>query len=100
MKSASGELWHEALSQPGRTYAIYLYPKMTQPFNRRETIAPPGRIEADLVLALPAGQYRVQWIDTKTGETARTDAIDHASGEARLRTPPFENDIALQITAR
>ena len=100
VKSVSGELWHEALSRPGQTYAIYLYPKMTQPFNLCETIAPPGRIEADLALALPSGQYRAEWIDTKTGETARTDALDHAAGDAKLHSPPFENDIALRITAR
>jgi hypothetical protein len=98
--SVSGELLHEALSQPGQTYAIYLYPRLTQPFNRRQPLTPPGRIEARLTLGLPAGKYALTWIDTKTGETARADSLDHAAGAAELHSPPFENDIALKITAR
>ena len=100
VKAAPTELWHEALSRPGQTYAIYVYPKMTQPPGRRQPITLPGRIEAQLTLGLPAGKYRAVWIDTKTGDTVRTDMLDHAAGDAIVRSPEFENDIALKITLR
>jgi len=100
VKSASPELWHEALSRPGKTYAIYIYPRMTLPFKQRSPIAAPGRIEAELLLNLPQGKYQIEWIDTKTGESAKSETTDHPSGAAMLKSPAFENDIALKITAR
>jgi hypothetical protein len=100
VKAVSPELWHEALSQPGKTYAIYVYPRMTLPFKQRSPIAAPGRIEAELMLNLPQGKYQIEWIDTKTGESAKSETRDHPSGAAMLKSPAFENDIALKLTAR
>jgi hypothetical protein len=100
VRSASGDLWHEALSQPGKVCVIYVYPAIPRPSRERKPVTPPGRIETELTLAIPAGEYHIEWIDTKTGETARTEMITHSSGEARLKSPVFENDIAVKISPR
>ena len=55
-----------ALAEPGRAYAIYLS----------------GGTRAELGLNLPAGKYRVEWVDTRSGEVARTLDLDHGGGRA------------------
>ncbi len=73
-----------ALAEPGRAYAIYV---------REGT-------RAELGLNLPAGKYKVEWVDTHTGEVARTLALDHGGGVAMVASPEYTEDIALRIVAR
>jgi hypothetical protein len=70
-----------ALVQDGRAYAVYLK----------------GGKKVDLVLRLPAGAYRAEWIDTRTGETARSEAFEHTGGKRTLASPEFAEDIALRV---
>jgi len=70
-----------ALTQPGKVYAIYVH----------------GPSPVELTLPLPAGSYRVEWVDTKTGATARSETLQHASGTAKLASPDFVEDIALRL---
>ena len=73
-----------ALSEPGRAYAIYLL----------------GGTRADLGLNLPAGRYRAEWVDTRTGEVARALDLDHRGGRAMVGSPEYSEDIALRIVGR
>ncbi len=73
-----------ALAEPGRAYAIYVL----------------GGTRADLGLNLPAGKYRVEWVDTRSGEVARALDLDHGGGRARVGSPEYSEDIALRIVAR
>jgi len=95
---ASG-LLHEALSDPGKAYALYVYPPMTMPFSR-EQIAPPGQIETIITVRFPTGTYEVEWIDTKSGRTVASQSITQASEDLNLKSPLFENDIALRVLRR
>jgi len=72
-----------ALVEPGRQYAIYIK----------------GGTHADLKLNLPAGSYRAEWLDTKTGKTVWSGKLRHPGGEAVLRSPDYSEDIALSIRA-
>jgi hypothetical protein len=58
-----------------------------EPSSHPSCFAAPGRIETMLTLNLPAGKYSAEWIDTKTGQTAHADQLDHATGAARLKAP-------------
>ena len=73
-----------ALSRPGHSYAIYL--------------AGGGR--ADLALDLPAGRYRAEWVDPRTGAVARAEDLDHGGGRAALAPPDYAEDVALRVVAR
>jgi hypothetical protein len=72
------------LAEPGRQYALYLH----------------GGTQANLELALPAGSYAFEWLDTKTGVVAAGGNIEHAGGAAVLSSPRYETDIALGIKLR
>jgi hypothetical protein len=58
--------------------------------------------KATLLLALPPGSYRYEWIDTMTGDVVRTGTLDvkDGAGATMLESPEYAEDIALKIVAR
>jgi hypothetical protein len=73
-----------ALAEPGRQYAIYIK----------------GGARANLQLDIPAGNYTVEWVDTKTGKRAGTEKLKHPGGVAEIRSPEYTGDIAVRITRK
>jgi hypothetical protein len=71
------------LADVGRAYALYVA----------------GDGDTTLTLELPAGGYRVEWIDVRTGRVAAAETLEHPGGVARLRSPSYDVDVALRITA-
>ncbi len=72
-----------ALSEPGRAYAIYLA----------------GGTRADLALDLPAGRYRVRWVNPRTGEVDKAQDLAHPGGRLPVASPDYSEDIALRVDA-
>jgi hypothetical protein len=70
-----------ALVEPGKQYAIFLR----------------GARQADLVIDLPAGSYKAEWVSTLTGAVEKAEKIDHAGGPKTLASPPCPDEIALRI---
>ena len=85
------------LSSRGKVYAIYIRPHVRKPGARQDL--PVSSQTAVLELDLPAGKYRVEWLDACTGEIAKQESVEHAAGARRLNSPPFTEDIALRIVA-
>jgi hypothetical protein len=50
-----------------------------------------------LGLDLPKGDWREEWVDTKTGSVAKKGAFAHRGGRRDLASPPYEGDIALRL---
>jgi uncharacterized protein YdaT len=48
-------------------------------------------------LAIPAGTYASEWIDTKTGAVIKRERLAHGDGTLVLASPAFEEDVALRI---
>jgi hypothetical protein len=80
VKHASGVVAH-ALSNPGREYAIYL----------------DGKGPAEVTLSVPFGDYKAEWVSTKTGAIDKTEDFN-TSGDKTLTSPAFDNGIALRLT--
>ncbi|MHC4432772.1 MAG: putative collagen-binding domain-containing protein, partial [Planctomycetota bacterium] len=70
-----------ALIEKGRAYAIYVN----------------GGKQVDLVMTLPKGKYKAQWLNTKTGRIDKRQTFEHSGGRRLLRSPTYEDDIALRI---
>jgi hypothetical protein len=70
-----------ALVEEGRAYALYIN----------------GANVDNLVLGLPAGAYRAEWINTKTGKVDKQETFQHEGGDRTLRSPAYTDDIALRI---
>ena len=56
-----------------------------------------GAYQEDLLVKLPAGRYRVDWIAPATGAVLESRHITHDGGNRILKTPKYEIDIALRI---
>ena len=70
-----------ALVQKGRAYAIYIN----------------GGSEAQLQVQLPKGKYTATWLNTKTGKNDKNETFDHPDGNRTLKSPKYQDDIALRI---
>ena len=77
----SGDAQVQALAGTGRQYAVYFC----------------GEQKKDLDLELPAGKYKVQWMNTLNGAWEGVQRIGHAGGALKLTVPAYQADIALRI---
>ena len=50
------------------------------------------------VKALPAGTYRVRWVDTRQGDVISEEKLPPQAGLLRLAVPDFDRDIACRIS--
>jgi hypothetical protein len=96
VKSVSGGLSARALAEQGKAYAVYLHVPFPNKPKQNEN-PPRDRVEAILVLNLPAGPYCAEWLDPTTGAVARREQLKHLGGDISLRSPAFANDLALRI---
>jgi hypothetical protein len=69
------------LAEAGRQYAVYVR----------------GGIGAELMLDLPEGSYRAEWLNPRTGKVDRAEEFRHFGGEYTLTAPAYTEDIALRV---
>ena len=95
--SSVGGAATRVLAEPGKSYAIYigphLDPKDKDPRQKTER-------NAVVALELPAGSYRIEWINTLTGEVDQRETRRHRGGRLVLSSPPFHEDIALRAVKK
>ena len=77
---ASANVTVRVLAEKGKAYAAYVR----------------GGTRVELLADLPAGAYRVEWVNTQTGE-AKAQQIQHEGPRAKLTSPEYSQDIALRI---
>jgi hypothetical protein len=70
-----------ALTEAGEQYAVYFF----------------GSGPMELEVALPEGNYRVEWMNPVSGEVDRKKRVEHGGGERKLGSPAFDPDVALRI---
>lgn len=81
--NSHGEITVQALSEPGRQYAVYVR----------------GGTRATLNIDLPRGDYMETWLNTKTGKQIGSEKLSHPGGVTALNSPSYDIDIALSIKA-
>lgn len=96
VRKVAPRLTTSTLARRGKAYAVYLHvPLPRKPKDLQKVLR--KNVTARLTLALPAGRYRAEWIDTKTGKTAKSEEFTHSGGNRELDSPRFANDVALRI---
>jgi hypothetical protein len=88
-----------ALANQGKAYAIYLHHGTERKDRPRYFVDPTPRT-TQLTLELPAANYDVDWIDTKSGKVAKQERQQHKGGTLQLASPEYTEDIALRIINR
>ena len=71
------------LAEAGKQYAVYLR----------------GGKAAELVLDLPAGTYKAEWVNTRTGAVDKAENVRHEGGPRTLACPAYQDDVALRVLA-
>ena len=97
-----------ALAEEGQAYAIYLHHGKPGYFHnssgggglRPPYTVPSGPQETRLVLNLPAGSYKVEWVNTKTGKVDKVDSLGSSGEPITFDSPSYREDIALRINRR
>jgi hypothetical protein len=69
------------LAEDGRAYAAYF----------REG----SEVEAEL--KIPEGNYRVEWVNTITGNVDKSETVEHPGGNLAVQSPEYDGEIALRI---
>jgi hypothetical protein len=72
------------LAEPGRQYAVYIRSGDNQPCG-------------SVVLNVPDGQYRAQWVDTREGSIGSPETLTAVKGMLALRPGEFQSDIGARI---
>jgi len=70
------------LVETGKAYAAYVK----------------GGPRTELAIAdLPAGTYRAEWVDPRTGSVMAAETLEHAGGKRTLTSPEYSEDLALRL---
>jgi hypothetical protein len=89
----------EALVESGKQYAVYVYVPIPDE-KERKTATPRATAPVEIGLEMPAGRYRVEWIDPKTGAVLDAAEIEHAGGRWTVVSPPLQEDLGLAVRGR
>lgn len=92
----ASDVYHRAISEVGNQYALYIHHSSNR--SGSYTVKP-GNYQENLVVNLPAGNYKVDWVDPARGTVVATENLRHEGGYRVLSTPPYTVDIALRIKA-
>jgi hypothetical protein len=86
--------YYRGMSERGRQYALYHHHSELKPYVYKVA---PGAYEERLILDLPAGTYRADWVNPSTGALLGTNTFTHAGGRRPVSTPSHAIDMALRI---
>jgi len=86
------------MSEPGKQYALYHhhseYKSLAGPSSY---VVHPANYAEDLLLNLPGGSYKADWVDPAIGSLLATETFVHHGGDRLFATPRHAVDIALRI---
>jgi len=74
-----------ALAENGQQYGAYF-------FSNTNAVA----AQLSLNVSLPAGDYRVEWVDVLTGKKAKSERVK-STGEVTITSPEYKGEVALRI---
>jgi hypothetical protein len=78
-----GNVTSHVLAEAPRAFAVYFR----------------GGTQFDCAIDLPAGEYRAQWVNPKTGRIEKSEIISSRNGKGTLVSPAYVEDVALRIHA-
>jgi hypothetical protein len=84
-----------SISQPGQQYALYLHHGQGGTKSAYKVV--PGSYVEELVLKLPPGTYKTDWVDPASGKKSGSETFEHSGGNRTFTTPRHSVDVALRI---
>jgi hypothetical protein len=95
--SPDGNATLRILAEEGEQYLLYLNNSKT---GKKINSESEGEIVAiyEVLLELPAADYKGEWIDPESGLRTPFSVRDHKGGAYNFKTPPVGEDLALKLT--
>ncbi len=90
------EAYCRGISEPGEQYALYHHHSVLTD-SKDYYVVTPGRYAETLVVDLPCGAYKAEWVDPASGSVLGAVTFAHQGGSRTLSTPEHAVDIALRI---
>ena len=88
--------YRRSISEPGEQYALYQhYSKLEE--RNHFYIVTPGSYREEIVLNLPAGTFKAEWIDPASGSVNHAENFNSSGGNRAFAIPSYTVDIALRI---
>jgi hypothetical protein len=87
-------VFYRGMSEPGEQYALYHHHSQLKPYVYKVV---PGVYEERLVLDLPAGTYRADWVNPSDGIVLASETLTLPGGRRQFPTPKHAVDLALRI---
>jgi len=85
------------ISEPGKQYALYHHHSEYKPGSQSSYVVAPGNYREHLMLNLPGGTYRADWVDPASGKVLGTETFNHQGGDRAFNTSEHAVDMALRI---
>jgi hypothetical protein len=86
---------YRGLSQYGKQYALYIH--HSEGGDGHAYTVTPGQYHENLVLNLPPGNYKAEWIDPASSSILATEEFKQTGALHAIDTPDYAIDIALRI---
>ncbi len=87
-----------AIAEAGKQYAFYIFHGSNDGEWGAHFVTKPGNYRDSVTLrTIPAGAYRVEWVDPGTGTATRAEVIRWSGGDLTLTTPEYSIDVALRM---
>lgn len=96
VSSVPASAYCRGMSQPGEQYSLYHHHSELSG-DQMYYVVKPGHYHETLVLDLPGGTYREDWVDPASGSVISSATFMHQGGKKNLDTPEHTVDIALRI---
>jgi hypothetical protein len=85
-----------SMSWPGNQYAVYIHHSQCTKDSAAYTVIP-GNYKHEIIVKLPDGKYKADWIEPASGVILGSEIIDSKNNTQKLATPLYSIDIALKI---
>jgi hypothetical protein len=85
------------LSETGKQYALYHHHSTYKPGSQSSYTVVPGKYVDSLLLNLPGGVYKVEWVDPASGKVIGSETTTHQGGDHLFRSPEHAVDVALRL---
>ena len=86
-----------ALIKPGQDYVVYVRTRAKKQEGGQCRHVSFANRELSFGLTMPAGEFGVEWLDTKSGSRMGRERLKHDGGSRKFFAPAFEDDIAVVV---
>lgn len=87
--------FYRSICEIGKQYALYIHHSLRK--GESYYFINPGKYREEIVISIPQGNYRAEWINPADGRVVAVEKISVKGDSYKIGTPEYAIDIALRI---